>query len=321
MSAALDALQEVRKPKGTLAPSTGADYEALLGTVGPVFVIRQRGEEFEDADKVEVGCASSFAKSSPPSIGAVWFDTRHLQTEREDYARCISFSEVPRMSPWVEVARKHERTYLVAFLFQFSERGERMRTWTEAPMAYCLKTGTARVLRVKTRPAHGYGWHWDYPMAVGNDGMPASEQADFLLFAMNEWSAQDLGWHVIAKRGRRQITVRIPEMETPRWFQSRVKVKVNGRSRPILHPVTAHRRKTKRGHTFVRPHLRGEREFEWGSMHVSIRVPALHAPMLSRFPRPADAEIAVKKGERLLTTAKALQIARDGYQRRAGERC
>lgn len=293
MSAALDSLQEVRKPLNSLAHTSATDYEAILGTVGPLLLL-DYGEESLQGEGWHMGEANDFAMSKPPESGAVWLGGENTQDTL--YAKCIAFIRVPRMSPGVEICRKHETPYICALLY--GDGGEVFgRYWDEFPIAYDATTGTARALKVK-RDAQGnvfsggrgknssgggaYGvgrgamWSYQRP---GEGEPPEKAGCMAFLIAMNAWASRDTGWIVVASKKRRKIVFRVPEADTPRWFKDRITVVTpGGRKRPIIHQVVAHARKTKKGVAYVRPHIRGERKFVWDGAKISVIVPGLHAP-------------------------------------------
>jgi hypothetical protein len=294
MSAALDDLHGVRKPLNSLAGTAATDYEAILGTVGPIVLMDYGKESFyEEGWATET--ANDFASSAPPESGAVWMGGG--SDEDTLYPKCCAFIRVPQLSPNVEVCRKGEIPYISALLY--TDGGEMFgRYWREFPIAYNLKTGSARALRVR-RPAKGNvvagggrgmnsglghvcgvgrGALWSYCEPTIDEPREKSGCMAFL-FAMNAWASRDTGWLVVASKKRRKIVFRVPEADTPRWFKDRITVVTSGgRKRPIIHQVVAHARKTKKGVTYVRPHIRGERKFVWDGAKISVVVPGFHTP-------------------------------------------
>lgn len=285
MSRALDDLQNVRKPLASLSHTSATDYEAILGTVGPLLML-DYGDEAPYREGWATECADDFSASAPPESGAVWFGGTN--NEAVFRAQCCAFIRAPRLSPNVEVCRKHEIPYISALLY--TDGGEVFgRYWREFPVAYDPTSGTARALRVRRAASgnvfdgsgsfgvgHGAMWSYKEP-AVGE--APEKSGCMAFLVAMNAWASRDTGWIVVASKKRRKIVFRVPEADTPRWFKDRITVVTpGGRKRPIIHQVVAHERKTKKGVTYVRPHIRGERKFVWEGAKVSVIVPGLHTP-------------------------------------------
>lgn len=104
--------------------------------------------------------------------------------------------------------------------------------------------------------------------------------ADAVCMAFNRWF--DIDGSVIAQisddRGRVNVPIKTEDAKV--LFSKREKAKTkDGRTRPIIHWVSSHTRKTG---SSVKTHWRGLREFVWKGLDVNIMMPGKEGELLSR---------------------------------------
>jgi len=93
--------------------------------------------------------------------------------------------------------------------------------------------------------------------------------------------ASEQGLSVRVEKGKNRLAFSVDMLRTPYFFQDRQKVvNENGRTKPILHIVRAHRRKNGK---VVKSHWRGLREFQWNGYNVKIGMGGKHLRNWSTF--------------------------------------
>lgn len=141
--------------------------------------------------------------------------------------------------------------------------------------------GRVRILDENGKPSRLLLWH-------ASNGGSLEEARDFneglIAQAVNSFRKRDMHWQVHVKRGDKgRACVGINPLDAPKLFNDRIKVKSNGRTKPIFHAVRAHHRTTKSGKTIVPIHHRGVRDFDWRGYHCQVRIPFKDNPMMSHF--------------------------------------
>ena len=117
-------------------------------------------------------------------------------------------------------------------------------------------------------------------MSLRDGHKDALTSAQLVAFALNLQQKIDLNVTVRVGDYRGVVNFSIAMEEAKDIFSGRVKVKTEtGRTKPILHWVRSHFRKTG---SSVRTHWRGLRVFQWEGMAVEIIVPGVHRPLVTR---------------------------------------
>ena len=96
-------------------------------------------------------------------------------------------------------------------------------------------------------------------------------------YAINAYLGQSANFCIEASDKRGTVHFGISVEQSKHLFKDRIKVKTSkGRSKPILHWVTAHQRYTGSN---VRTHLRGLKRFTWNNIKISIYLPGRDKPI------------------------------------------
>jgi hypothetical protein len=123
------------------------------------------------------------------------------------------------------------------------------------------------------------------------------------------WNERDLRWSVGIRKGKNRVVFSVDPENTKTYFADRDKsIKAaDGKAKKIIHYVRAHER-VRDGKTIsVKEHIRGIREFDWGSHHCIVTAPKFHRTILtSHFEVPAQDEDDLL----MLTEAKIADLPR-----------
>lgn len=116
------------------------------------------------------------------------------------------------------------------------------------------------------------------------------------------WRDRELRWSVGVRKGNDRVTFSVSPENTKTYFADRDKsVKAaDGTAKKIIHYVRQHER-VRNGKTItVREHIRGIREFDWGSHHCIVTAPKFHGAMLATdydLPALGDEDMDKYKGK------------------------
>lgn len=114
------------------------------------------------------------------------------------------------------------------------------------------------------------------------------------------WMGREDRWSVAVTKGRRRVTFSVDPSETKTFFKDRQKTAIarDGKAKRIIHLVGSHTRKTKRGQTAVKQHIRGIRSFAWRGYQCDVTAPRFNGYLASSFDIEAEADVDVKHTKR-----------------------
>lgn len=114
--------------------------------------------------------------------------------------------------------------------------------------------------------------YWDTPKIFDNDNGSRIKTVISAAFAF--CARKENYWVISVKKEGKRMNFAIPREETKHYFSDRDTVVSNGKKRTkIMHYVEGHHRATSAGTTWVRPHIRGERQFVWNGYQCNIKAP------------------------------------------------
>ena len=91
---------------------------------------------------------------------------------------------------------------------------------------------------------------------------------------LNYGSHIENSWVISVRKSGKRLNFVIPREDAKHYFSDRETEVVSGKKKTkIMHFVEGHHRKTKSGETWIRPHIRGERQFVWNGYHCNIKAP------------------------------------------------
>jgi hypothetical protein len=117
---------------------------------------------------------------------------------------------------------------------------------------------------------------WKIPPFEARDGLtPEQRVHELFCLMMNFWvqAARSSMIRVTATKGRVVMPFVVDVLQTPRFFDDREPVVIDGKTRRIFHIVRTHIRHTKRGALPIRTHFAGLRRFRWNGYDIDITVP------------------------------------------------
>jgi hypothetical protein len=118
-------------------------------------------------------------------------------------------------------------------------------------------------------------------LAQDNDSTVEELAREIVALAANAQLASERGLSVRVSKGKERLAFSIDTLRTPYFFQDREKVvNENGKTKPILHIVKAHKRKDGK---VIKTHWRGLRQFSWNGYDVKIGMGGKHLLNYSGF--------------------------------------
>lgn len=207
---------------------------------------------------------------------------KHKYKDDEQASPNFLYAQRLKKAPhWVEPTK--DTIYLVGLCWPVGEGSKNF--WVYYYIAVDTGGNMRRLLWQKERyiptnngnsRARGYTQkYWERP-DIFEDGEKDRESLHITILAlcMDFWNSRNKMWNVIVKKNGVRMTFCIDTRDTKHYFKERELVTTKtGARKKIIHFVEEHNRKTTRGETMVREHIRGERQFNWKGYRCNVKAP------------------------------------------------